>query len=101
MRSMKFNSSQLQDVYERNLVAVTGSPTDQREVAALMAVYDWARLIEGEDSEGVREVVAFLVSAQLRPALRSWYRHCGDDMNPIAIQFRSRLNELTGEQLGR
>jgi hypothetical protein len=79
---------------------MTSLPEEQRLVCALLDAYQWFGLTEGEDSPRVVEAMAHLLSAELRPALRSWYRGCGDDMNPAATEFRQRLSRLAGERFG-
>jgi hypothetical protein len=97
---VRFTDSEIQQVYERNYGCLGGLPEDQRQIAGLMAVYDWARLIRDEESSPVAEALAFLLSAEMRPALRRWYIRSGSNMNEAALEFRERLARLTGESFG-
>ena len=74
-------------------------PVELRPVAALMDAYGWFRLIEGEESPRVGEIIEQLLSPELRPALHQWYRQLPSSLNPIATEFHHRLSILTGESL--
>jgi hypothetical protein len=98
---MKFKDSELERVYELNFRAVPASiAEDQRQICGLFAAWDWFRLIEGEQSPRVQEARDLLLSPEMRPALRRWYRSAGNKMNPSAIHVREQLSELAGEQVG-
>jgi hypothetical protein len=73
---------------------------EERPVFALMDAYGWFRLIDGEHSAKIEEIVELLLSPELRPALRSWYKRCGNRMNPTAMDFREHLSKLSGENFG-
>jgi len=95
---MIFRDPQLQKHYERTVLIIQGLPPDQRPVCALLDAWYWFHLIEGDVSPRVSESIEHLLSAELRPALRTWYRRCGTGMNPAAIEFRDRLSSLAGER---
>ena len=95
---MTFRDPQLQKHYEKAVSLVQGCPPDQLPVCALLDAWHWFHLIEGDDSPRAGEAVELLLSSELRPALRSWYRRCGEDMNPAALDFRNRLGDLAGER---
>ncbi|WP_395750316.1 hypothetical protein [Prosthecobacter sp.] len=77
---------------------VAGLTDEEQPVFALMDVYAWFRLIEGEQSAKGQEIISLLLSPELRPGLRSWYRrHSGKDSNIACTQFRDHLSELAGE----
>jgi hypothetical protein len=97
---MTFTDAKLQQHVERVAASATGLPSEQRLVCGLLDAYQFFQLTEGEQSLRVGEAVQKLLSVQLRPALRNWYRSFGDDMNANAIAFRDRLSELAGERFG-
>ena len=98
---MKFNDTELERVYELNFWALQDSEgEDQRQICGLLAAFDWFRLIEGEQSPRVQEARDLLLSSEMRPALRRWYRRFGDDMNPAAMQLREQFSDLAGERFG-
>ena len=97
---MKFTDPNLQRHVERATGCVTGLPADQQPVCVLLDAYQWFGVTEGQDSPRVAEALEHLLSPELRPALRSWYRRCGDDMNPTATEFREHLSKLAGERFG-
>ena len=97
---MKFKDVQLQHCYERNFVNSTGFPEDLREICALLAVYDYFRMLEGPHSERVHETLQTLISAEARPGLRQWYDRCGAEMSAAETAFRDHLCELIGDRLG-
>jgi hypothetical protein len=99
-RLMTFRDVQLQKRFERAIASVQGYPPDQLPVWALMDSWYWFRLIEGEESPRAGEAIGHLLSPELRPALRDWYRRLGEQMNPFAMEFRDHLSELVGERLG-
>ena len=55
---------------------------------------------EGEDSLRAAEALEHLLSPELRPRLRQWYRRWGCNMDSDALSFRDRLSKLAGEELG-
>jgi hypothetical protein len=96
---MTFRDPQLQRHCERTASVVKGCPAEQLPVLGLLDAWYWFRLVEGEESPRVAEAIEHLLSPELRPALRQWYRH-GGDMNEGAVCFRDRLSELAGEKFG-
>lgn len=79
---------------------MTGCPADQLPVLGLMDAWHWFRLTEGENSPRAAEAIEHLLSPELRPALRQWYKRWGDGMNEHALSFRNRLSGLAGERFG-
>ena len=96
---MKFSDPQLEECYARSLTPVPGYSDEMRQVCALIAVHDVFQMLEGPHSARVHETMDHLLSPELRPALRDWYRRCGIELNPAAIHFREQLNQLAGEHL--
>jgi len=86
-RTVKFTDPQLQTHVERAAAVITDLPDDLVTVCGLLDACQWFTLTEGENSPRVREAFSHLLSAELRPALRSWYQRFGDGMNPAAIEF--------------
>jgi hypothetical protein len=97
---MTFRDAQLQKRYERVISSVQGYPPDQLPIWALFDAWNWFRLIEGAESPRAGEALELLLSPELRPALREWYRRTGEQMNPFAIEFRDQLSEIAGERFG-
>ena len=96
---MNFSDLQLEECYARNFTLVAGFSDEMRQVCALIAVHDLFEMLEGPQSARVHETMDHLLSPKLRPGLRDWYRRCGTELNPAAIDFRERLSQLAGEHL--
>ena len=78
---------------------VSGLPDEERPVFALMDAYGWFRLIDGDQPVKIQEIISHLLSPELRPALRSWYRRHGSaDTISVFTKFRDLLSELAGEK---
>ncbi len=97
---MKFKDMQLEQCYERNFVDTIGFSEDLREVCALLAVYDFFRMLEGPHSERVDEALHMLISPELRPALHEWYQRNSTNLNAAEAALRDHLGQLTGERFG-
>jgi hypothetical protein len=97
---MTFRDPKLQQHCERAVTVVKGCPPEQLPVLGLLDAWHWFHLVEGQDSPRVAEALELLLSPELRPALRQWYRDAGENMNENALQFRDRLSELAGERFG-
>jgi hypothetical protein len=98
---VKFKDSELERVYHLNFRAMQKLPDEgQRQVCGLLAAFDWFRLIEGEQSARVQEARDLLLTPEMRPALRRWYRRFGDKINPAALELRNQFSELAGEKFG-
>ena len=95
--SMTFRDGQLQKRFDRVVSTVQDCPPDQLAVCALLDACQWFRLIEGDESPRASEAIEHLLSPELRPALRIWYRRLGYQMNPYAIEFRDQLSDMAGE----
>ena len=98
-KAMTFRDPQLKQHCERAASVVTGCPVEQLPVFGLMDAWHWFSVAEGEESPRTIEALDHLLSLELRPALREWYRRHGD-MNENALHFRDRLSELAGEKFG-
>jgi hypothetical protein len=98
---MTFRDPKLEDVYRRNFDAAKSVvDVSQRQIIGLLAAYDLLRRMEGEQSSKVTEARELLLSSEMRPALREWYRRFGNEMNPAAIKLREYLSQLAGEKFG-
>lgn len=97
MPLVQFQDPELQRVFQRNFECVQDDDVDQRQLCGVLAVYDWLRVVEGEQSPRVAIVIQTLLSPEFRPSLRRWYQRCGNNMNPAAIAFRARLSQLAEE----
>ena len=97
---MTFRDTQLQKHFERVVSVVQGCPPDQLPICALLDAWQLFSRMDGEKSPRASEAIEHLLSPELRPALRSWYRRCGDKMNPTATEYRDRLSEMAGERFG-
>ena len=98
---MTFEDRQLRECYERNFSEMTGCSDAAREINALIATHDLFQMLEGPHSERVHETMDALLSRELRPGLRDWYRRSNADLNATALAFRDQLNLLAGENLER
>ena len=97
---MTFRDPQLQRHFERASSLAQGCPRDEVPVCVLLDAWHWFHLTEGDGSPRAGEAIEHLLSAELRPALRSWYQRHGAGMNPVAVEFRDRLGALAGERFG-
>lgn len=97
---MTIGDSKLKEHVERVVSIATSVPEQLRLVCGLMDGFDFYSHVVGPDSAQAREALQMLVSEELRPALRQWYKVCGAEMNPAALHFRERLSDLVGERLG-
>lgn len=95
---MTFQDKQLQQCYDRNLAGGSDDYAELREVHALIATHDYFMMLEGPHSARVHETIDHLLSTRIRPALGSWYRRLGVNIDSAAIEFRTQLSRLTGEQ---
>ena len=100
MVSVNFTDTQLQACFESNL-ADTEATDELRQVRALMATYDWFRVLEGPHAQKVHDTIDLLLSPELRASLHQWYGRAGaclDGGDVIAV--RDHLSQLAGEKLG-
>lgn len=98
---MKFQHSDVEQFFERTMALKVGNLTDEeRPVFALMEAYGWFKLIDGNQTAKIQEIISHLLSPELRPALRTWYRRHGNKLNPRVMEFRDHLSRLAGERLG-
>ena|ERR1051326_9423700 len=96
---MNFTDRQLREYYERNFSEMTGCSDSVREVNALIATHDFFQMLEGSHSSRVHETMDLLLSSELRPGLRDWYRRSNAELNAAELAFRDQLNFLAGEKL--
>jgi hypothetical protein len=97
---MKFRDKEVEQIYQKNFQCLQDSDEQQRQIGSLMAAFGWFRRAEGEQSLRTQETKELLLSKEMRPALRHWYQHFGDNMNPAAMEFREHLSELAEERFG-
>lgn len=96
---MTFQDSQLQQCYDAHLGKVGNALGDLDPVYALIATHNWFAMLEGTHSARVHETMEHLLSTEMRPALRHWYRRSDLEMDSIAVEFRNQLSRLAGERL--
>ena len=96
---MKFIDAQLQQCYDQNFAAAKDGPGPVRQVHALIGVYDWFQMLEGQHSSRVHEVLDQLLLPELRAGLREWFQRPDAETDSAAIELRTQLNRMTGEQL--
>jgi hypothetical protein len=94
-----FTDTQLQRCYNQNFAEANDGSEPLRQIHALIAVHDWFQLLEGQHSSRVHQVVDHLLLPELRGGLREWYQRPGADTDSVTVEFRTQLNQLTGEQL--
>jgi hypothetical protein len=94
-----FTDSQLQKCYDHNFAEANDGPEPLRQVHALIGVYDWFKMLEGQHSSRVHDVVDHLLLPELRAGLREWYQRPGAETDSATVEFRTQLNRLAGEQL--
>jgi hypothetical protein len=97
---MTFQHPDLEQFYERVMALKVGGLADmERPVFALMDAYGWFRLIDGDQTAKIQEIISHLLSPELRPALRSWHgRHDRADTNSGFNELRDHLSKLAGEK---
>ena len=99
MAIVNFTDTQLQACFESNL-ADTDASDELRQVRALMATYDWFRVLEGPHTQRVHDMIDLLLSRELRPSLHRWYGRPGARLEGAeAIAVRDHLSQLAGEKL--
>ena len=91
-------TKRLSKLIKKNFQCLQDSDEQQRQIGSLMATFGWFRRAEGEQSLRTQETKELLLSKEMRPALRHWYQHFGNKMNPAAMEFREHLSELAGEK---
>jgi hypothetical protein len=107
---MQFQDPELQQFMQRlNAVPVGNVSVECRPVFNLLDAFGWFRIIDGEpwpvrcpwqpQTPRVKVIVECLTSAELRPALRAWYRYSSADKNSFASEFQGILSKLVGEKL--
>lgn len=96
---MKFSDAQLQKCYDQNFAEAKDCSESLRQVHALIGVYGWFRMLEGQHSARVHEVIEHLLLPEVRGGLRGWYQRPDAEKDSATIEFRAQLNRLAGEQL--
>jgi hypothetical protein len=96
---VRFTDAQLQKCYDQNFAEAKDDSDPLRRIHALMGVYDWFQMLEGQHSSRVHEVIDHLLLPELRVGLREWYQRSGAEKDSATIEFRTQLNRMTGEQL--
>ena len=96
---MKFTDALLQKCYEQSFADTKDGSEVLRQVHALIRVYDWFQMLEGQHSPRVHEVIDQLLLPEMRGGLRGWYQRPGAETDSATVEFRTQLNQLTGEQL--
>ena len=96
---MRFTDAQLQKCYDQNIAAAKDGSEPLRQVHALIGVYDWFQMLEGQHSSRVHEVIDHLLLPELRVGLRGWYQRPGAEKDSATMEFRTQLNHLAGERL--
>ena len=86
---MTINNPKLKHHVERVCELTSGLPMELGPICGLMDAYQFYARIDGPDSVQAGEALELLLSDELRPALRQWYRTCGENMNPAALEFRA------------
>jgi hypothetical protein len=104
--AVKFQDPEIQKVFDGTLdelralkVLTRGLSDEDLQVVALMSVYCTFRLIDHGESARMREITDHLLSLELRPALKSYYRRRSECDTTSFIDFRDRLSDLAGEKL--
>jgi len=96
---LNFTDSRLKTFYEDNFNALKTLPDEQRQLHALIEVYDLAQVLGGPDSAGVHEAIWHLLLPKLRPELRQWYRHSNSDKRAGTLLLRNYLSNFLREKL--
>jgi hypothetical protein len=98
---MTFQHPDVQQAYEQGMACTLltrGYSDDERQVSALASAYFWFQTIEGDQSPKVAEIVSHLLSAELRPGLRSWFRRKAMCDTTGFTKFRDYLSNLARER---
>jgi len=96
---VRFNDTELQRCYESNLAGAGPAPGELTQISALLAVRTTFAALEGIRSARVHEAVEVLLSSELRPGLRRWYRLTHDSLDEFELELRNHLSNLAGERL--
>ena len=96
---MTFTDHLLQKCYDQKFSEAKDGSEPLRWVHALIGVYDWFQMLEGQHSSRVHEVIDQLLLPEMRVGLREWYRRPGAETDSATVEFRTQLNRLAGEQL--
>jgi hypothetical protein len=95
--AVDFTDPRLKRSYDNHFDEIQALSDEQRQVHALMGVYDLAQVLGGFDSPGVHETIWHLLLPQLRPELRRWYQRADPPKNDAAVLLRSYLNSFLRE----
>ena len=96
---MTFQHPDIEQHYERVMaLSIGGLPEDGHRVFALMDAYGRFRMVDDDQTAMREEIISHLLSPELRPALRSWYRrHRTVNTNVAFNEFRNLLSAIAGE----
>jgi len=96
---VKFTDALLQKCYEQSFADTKDGSEVLRQVHALIRVYDWFQMLEGQHSSRVHELIGHLLLPELRAGLREWYQRPGAKTDSATVELRTQLSRLAGEQL--
>ena len=96
---VNFTDPQVKKCYDISLVEADGYSNEERQVRALMSVYDICFFVVGPDSPGVQEAIGQLLVPELRPELCRWYRYSDSDKNAAELALRNYLGRFLSVQL--
>jgi hypothetical protein len=99
---MTFQHQDVQQACEQGMACTLltrGFSDEERQVSALASAYFWFDTMEGDQSPKVAEIVSHLLSAELRPALKSWFRRFSKCDTTGFTTFRDYLSNLARERL--
>jgi hypothetical protein len=94
---MTFRDPKLQQHYDSAVAFEMGCPPEERPIRALIDAYYRFEIEDGEDSPRAKEAAEHILSPELRPALRSWYRRMSPKIHGYAVGVRERLGKMAGE----
>ena len=77
----------------------TWLPKSQRTITALMDAYISHYLQDGPDAEPTKEALRLVTSAEMRPALKEYYRRLGPKRGEEMQKIYCRLSAAAGEEL--
>ena len=93
---MNTGSAQLKSLFAENFRSMHGS-LEEREVLALVAVYESYYNAEGPRCSQVHEVMWNLLLPKLRPELRRWCRHSNAIITPASLSLKESMIRFLGE----
>ena len=94
-----FTDPRLQSFYEDSFNEPQSLLDEQRQVHALIEIYDLAQVLGGPESAGVHEALWHLLLPTLRPELRQWYLNSDADKRATTVLLRNYLSHFLREEL--